>query len=138
MNNPSKQSLKLFLILSAIITVISALALFFLSKNGVLPQKAIYVYPFMFFAINLLVHYLLLVGSQKAADEFINYFLIGTSAKLFLYFIFLIVYITVISKTNNKSFAAVFFVLYLLYTSVEVFAILKHIKNVEKQKNKAI
>lgn len=134
MNVLSKNNLKQFVYLSLIVTIISATILFYLSNKQVLPQKGIFLYPFLFFTINFLVHLLLLKGSQKAPEDFVNYFLIGTTVKLFAYFIFLIIYITVISKTNNKSFAAVFFILYTLFTSVEVFSILKHIKDTEKAK----
>lgn len=138
MNVLSKNNLKQFVYLSLIVTIISAAILFYLSNKQILPQKGIFLYPFLFFTINFLVHLLLLKGSQKEPEDFVNYFLIGTTVKLFAYFIFLIIYITVISKTNNRSFAAVFFILYTLFTSVEVFSILKQIKETEKAKNNQV
>lgn len=134
MDQLSKNNFSLFIKLSLLITVISVIVLFYLSYTQILPQKGIYLYPFLFFGINLLVHLMLLKGAEKSPEDFINYFLIGTTAKMLVYFIFLIIYIMVISKTNNKSFAAVFFVLYTLFTSVEVLAILKHVKNTDKSK----
>jgi len=137
-NELSKTNFKFFAITSSIITIISVIALFYMSFAQILPQKGIYLYPFLFLAVNFLVHLLLLKGAEKSPEDFINYFLMGTSAKLFAYFIFLIVYIMAISKTNNKSFAAVFFVLYTLFTSVEVFAILKHIKSLDNSKKEKV
>lgn len=138
MNELSKNNLKLFTTTSAIVTIISVISLFYMSFAQILPQKGIYLYPFLFLGVNFLVHLLLLKGAEKSPEDFINYFLMGTSAKLFIYFIFLIVYIMAISKTNNKSFAAVFFVLYTLFTSVEVFAILKHIKSLDNSKKEKV
>ncbi|MES2836039.1 MAG: hypothetical protein V4667_00820 [Bacteroidota bacterium] len=138
MNELSKNNFKHFAITSLIGTIISAIVLFYLSFVQVLPQKGIYLYPFLFFAINILVHLILLKGAEKSPEDFINFFLIGTSIKLLIYFAFLIVYLMFISKTNNRSFAGVFFILYAFFTSVEVFSILKHIKTLANSKKEKV
>lgn len=78
-----------------------------------------------FFAITTLsLHFMLQRFSRGNPKRFISYFMAATGLKLFLYLAVLLAF--VFSFPNDAvGFIIEFFILYLLYTSYEVYFILK-------------
>ncbi len=112
-------------IFSIFISVIStALFSFFLQKYY-LP-----VFPFVivfFYALTLLIHWILLKSSQQRFARFSANFMLSTSLKLFFYIIFLLIYVFV-DRINAVPFIIEFVILYFLFTTFEVISILSDLK----------
>lgn len=80
-----------------------------------------------FFAFTGLVHYILLKAGGMEARKFLNYFMIATFLKFFVYIVVIFGYIFV-NKDDILRFVIAFFALYILYTAFEVVAIVKQQK----------
>ena len=108
--------------------IISAIS--FVLFKYVLTQYYLDVFPFLivFFAFtSVLIHYILLKASNFRIAKFSTFFMGSTSAKLFLYIIFLVIYVLV-DKSNAVPFLLTFFVLYFLFTIFETFSLLIDLK----------
>ena len=113
------------LVFSAIISTIS-FGLF----SFVLPQYYLPVFPYLiafFISVSILVHVILLKASNFRIAKFSTFYMGSTTAKLFLYIIFLIIYVLA-DKENAVPFLLTFFVLYFLYTIFETFSLLIDLK----------
>ena len=85
------------------------------------------VYPYMlgFFVIATLgVYYFMLKALEKRPARFVNLFLLTTMLKLFVYLIFMVVY-AMLHREVAIPFIVSFFILYVIYTVVEVVCLLK-------------
>ena len=85
------------------------------------------VYPFMlgFFVLTtLLVYHLMLKALDRRPARFVNLFLLTTMLKLFAYLIFMVVY-AMLNREVAIPFIVSFFLLYIIYTVVEVISLLK-------------
>ena len=113
------------LVFSAILSALS-FGLF----SFVLQQYYLPVFPYLiafFIIISILVHVILLKASNFRIAKFSTFYMGSTTAKLFLYIIFLIIYVLV-DKENAVPFLLTFFVLYFLYTIFETFSLLIDLK----------
>ena len=132
--NPDKSSvyltfLRRLLIYSAILGIIAAGFWFFAPSKYITP-----VLPFIFIffiGITLISFYYLLRSSSKAFITFINYYLLITVLKLFLFIgvIFLYMYL---NKADAAPFAISFLVLYFLYMVFEVGYLVLYFKSTQK------
>jgi phosphatidylserine synthase len=77
--------------------------------------------------ITIIVHVLLVEASKKSPIKFINKFLASSGIKLFLYFIIILAYIYFI-KRDIVLFLCAFLSLYLVFTILEISAILNYLK----------
>jgi hypothetical protein len=76
---------------------------------------------FLFFATTLLVHYILLKGSEKRYSKFVNYYMLTTFLKLVFYMIIMVIY-ALLNKADAIAFIICFFILYMAYTIFEFIA----------------
>lgn len=109
-------------------TVISIIA--YILFKYVIGQYYLPVFPFLiafFSTVSILIHFLLLRASNFRIAKFSTFFMGSTSAKLFLYIIFLVIYVLV-DKINAVPFLLTFFVLYFLFTIFETFSLLIDLK----------
>ncbi len=77
--------------------------------------------------ITIIVHVLLVEASKKSPIKFINKFLASSGIKLFLYFLIILAYIYFI-KRDIVLFLCAFLSLYLVFTILEISAILDYLK----------
>ncbi len=80
-----------------------------------------------FIGVTLVILILLLRANARGMARFINIFMITTGLKLIL-FILIIVGYSLANRPDAVAFLGSFFILYLLYTAFEVYAILGIIK----------
>lgn len=69
---------------------------------------------------------------EKRPTMFVNMFLLTTTLKLLVYMAVMITY-ALLNKDDAKPFIVNFFVLYLVYTIIEVLALLKLNRNASNQ-----
>jgi hypothetical protein len=123
-------------IFSLIIGVIAFAISYFLPKTLITPALP-YLFPF-FFAVTLIIHYLLLKAYERRHSRFITSFMLVIFLKLFFYLSIMVVYV-LINKTDAMRFIITYFIFYVFYTTFEVVSILSHSramdqKNVEAEK----
>ncbi|MCF8369588.1 MAG: hypothetical protein K9G76_11135 [Bacteroidales bacterium] len=78
--------------------------------------------PFLlvfFFAVTILIHFILLKVSTKKAINFINVFMLLTLGKLMLFLSIILAYVF-INREDAVNFVMSFFILYVLFTVFEV------------------
>ena len=113
-----------------LIFAISIGIIFFVVFKYLLAQYYLPVFPFLiifFTIISILIHYILLKASNFRIAKFSTFFMGSTTAKLFIYVIFLVIYVLV-DKLNAVPFLLTFFVLYFLFTIFETFSLLIDLK----------
>jgi hypothetical protein len=115
--------LRKLLIFTLVLAIIGYFVTRFLPENYITPTLP-YLYLF-FFAITLVVHYILLKISLKKNTRFINYFMLLTFGKLIFFLSMIIVY-ALIYRDDALPFVISFFILYLFYTVFEVTLSLSH------------
>lgn len=76
-----------------------------------------------FFVATLLVYYFMLKSLEKRPAKFVNIFLLTTMAKLFVYMAVMVSY-ALINREEARQFIIAFFILYIIYTIIEVLALL--------------
>lgn len=111
------------LALVTIIVVLAGILVFAIIPSWYYPP----VFPYMmgFFVITTMgVYYLMLKALEKRPARFVNLFLLTTMLKLFVYLIFMVVY-AILHREVAIPFIVSFFVLYLIYTMVEVICLLQ-------------
>ncbi len=84
------------------------------------------VFPFMlgFFALaTLLVYHLMLKALEKRPARFVNIFMLTTVLKLLVYMSIMVIY-ALLNRPEGQAFVIAFFVLYVVYTVVEVVSLL--------------
>jgi len=77
-----------------------------------------FLYVF-FFALTIIVHYVLLQVSRKRTTQFSNYFMLLTFGKLIFLLSIILVYF-LLYREDVLPFGIAFFVLYILFTTFEV------------------
>jgi len=118
--------LKNLLIFTVIIGAIAYGFTFILPATYITPTL-----PFQFFlflATTLLVHYILLKGSEKRYSKFVNYYMLTTFLKLVFYMIIIVTY-ALLNKEDAIAFIISFFILYMAYTIFEFAAFYRLSKN---------
>jgi hypothetical protein len=116
-----------------IFTLILALAGYFLNYF-VPPQYLSQTVPFLyvfFFSATLLVHHMLRKLSVKKDSSFIRMFMLLTFGKL-LFFLFIIIFYSLLFRADAVAFIIDFFLLYMLFTIFEVNQSLKVVKSKNK------
>lgn len=123
--------------ISAISIILSFSAYFFFTYGyPSLKTNSVYWLIGIFFSVNLGFHSLLLFTAEKKSEAFIRRFLAATVIKLFVYLIFILVFIFG-GAQNPKVFLISFLILYLIYTSHEVTAILSYLKKFDNNSSKS-
>ncbi len=85
------------------------------------------VFPYLlaFFVIaTLLVYHFMLKSLENRPARFVNVFLLTTMLKLLVYMIFMVIY-ALLNREFARPFIVSFFILYIVYTILEVVSILK-------------
>jgi len=118
--------MKRFIISIALISILLAL-IGWLVFSQFIPQFYLPVFPFLllFFAgSSLLIHNFQLQLAKKSMANFTNSIMLVTFLKLFLYSAVAVIYI-VVDTENAKIFVIGLMLLYLIFTTFEVSALLK-------------
>lgn len=76
-----------------------------------------------FFIATIVVYYIMLKSLEKRPAKFVNIFLLTTMVKLFAYMAVMVSY-ALANRAEARQFIIVFFILYIIYTIVEVLALL--------------
>lgn len=116
-------------VISAVLLALSILLYFFFPAGIISPAT-----PFMvmfFYMTTLALYYLLMKAAQNRFPRFVNRFMILTVSKLLLFLILIVVYV-LLNKSDALLFVLAFFVLYIIYTVLEVSAFLKDQKELMK------
>ena len=82
-----------------------------------------FIVGFFFFATIIVFHYMLKAVEKRPA-RFVNIFMLTTMLKLMLYLAVMLVYV-LLNREDGKPFILAYFVLYVIYTVLEVGSILK-------------
>lgn len=127
---PLKIFIRKLIIYTLILTAIG-LAFFFLLPDRYITPMLPYINAF-FFVITLITYYTTLRYIRQKVSRFVNYYLIATFAKLFLFIIVILIYLFV-NKPDALRFVVTFFIYYLLYTIFEVKEIMKIANNSNDQ-----
>ena len=110
---------------SLIIAAIAFVIFYFL-----IPQFYLQVFPFLllFFVLTTIgIHLLLTKAGKKPIRQFSTFYLGSITAKLFVYFIFIIAYVLA-DKSNAIPFIIAFLSLYILFTFFETYSLLNSLK----------
>jgi hypothetical protein len=121
------QSFSGFILNLSIISILLGAISFILSNTlslFSLPLHIIIFIPVFFFVTTAILHYLFLSASRKEPKLFIRYFMASTGMKLFIYALVIIIY-AVLNKEQAAEFILFFLVSYLVYTTFEIFSILR-------------
>jgi F0F1-type ATP synthase assembly protein I len=121
-----KKAFKNFIKTLLITTVLVVLAAVLLYMN-IPAEYYTPALPYMiaFFALaTLTVYYFMLKATEKRPAKFVNIFMLTTTLKLLIYLAVMLVY-ALINREDARPFIITFFILYLIYTIVEVVSLLK-------------
>jgi hypothetical protein len=108
-------------------TSLIVVAVSILLFSSILSEYYLPVFPYLlvlFFVVALTVYHFMLKALEKRPTWFVNIFLLTTMLKLLVYMIFMLVY-ALLNREEARPFIAAFFVLYVIYTVVEVVSLLK-------------
>lgn len=119
---------------SLIFGIIALSISYFLPKNVLTPTLP-YLFPF-FFAVTLVIHYLLLKAYERKHSRFITSFMLVIFLKLFFYLSIMVVYV-LINKTDAMRFIITYFIFYVFYTTFEVVSILSYSRTMDKKNAEA-
>jgi len=123
-----KESFLRFTFTLVIITVLFSSTTFILStilSLFSLSLSIIIIVPVFFFTATSVQHYILLSSSgEKEAKHFIRYFMASTGLKLFVFTIILVIY-ALLFRSSAKGFILYFLASYLIFTSFEIYSLLK-------------
>jgi hypothetical protein len=113
--------------------ILSAISNFYLLKisSDFLPSQFHFLNLFVF-GVTALVHFFLTKQAEKRVQKFINSYMLSITAKLFVFFISIVAY-AFTHKSEAKVFIVCFFILYLLYTALEVIEILRLLKQKDQE-----
>lgn len=115
---------------SLIFGIIALSISYFLPKNLLTPTLP-YLFPF-FFAVTMVIHYLLLKAYERKHSRFMTSFMLVIFLKLFFYLAILVVYV-LMNKTDAMRFIITYFIFYVFYTTFEVVSILLHSRAMDKK-----
>jgi|WetSurMetagenome_2_1015567.scaffolds.fasta_scaffold600313_2 hypothetical protein len=125
MNDILRVTLKHLLFYSAFVAFVSTILAWVLPRTLITPAL-----PFMivfFILVTLGILFFLLKANEKGMTRFINAFMITTGLKLIVFILIIVAY-SLANRYDAVPFLGSFFILYLLYTGFEVYAILGLIK----------
>ena len=111
----------------SILFVIISLIIFFLQQfeiKGIFPR--IWLIQAFFFILTVLAHFIASKGLVQKKDFHIFYML-SMAIRLFCCIIFLLI-ILYSTSNNHVSFVLNFFILYLIYTSFEIYFLLRNLR----------
>ncbi len=108
-------------IFTLIIGALSYALIFILPDNYISPALPYLI--LFFFAVNLVVHYMLQKAEKNKSRKFITNYMLATFLRFFLYLIVIIAYV-LINRPDAIQFIVSFFILYLIYSVHEVISIL--------------
>ena len=114
---------------TSVLTII-LLVLGYILFNFVKPEEYNTAYPYIFIFLllqTIAVHYILTTKTKNSTLGFNNIFMISTFSKFFINIIVIAVYIYFNTETAIK-FAAFYLILYFIFTSFEIYSILKYLK----------
>lgn len=122
------KAIRKFIFYSVIIGLISFILAWILSRiyTQYSFMGVFLLIPFIM-TITIVLQVLLVDASKKAPIKFINKFMASSGIKLFLYFLIILAYIYFI-KRDIILFLCAFLSLYLIYTVLEISAILNYLK----------
>jgi len=83
--------------------------------------------PFLFFIINVALHYYLIRSSEKVMIKFTPRFIGATGVKMLIYVILIVIYL-LIDRQHAVSFLICFLICYFLYTAIEIISVLGYLK----------
>ena len=89
-----------------------------------------------FCLLNMLVHCMLVITSQKKSLKFETAYMISFFIKFLGYILFTLLYLRN-HKENFKVFVAVLFILYIIYTTFEIKSIISYLKRSSNNYNKS-
>ena len=104
----------------------------FVAFNYLLSEYSLTIIPYVliclfFYAVTLIVHYVLLKSSEKKDRSFVHNFIVTTFLKLSAYLVILVICI-LLNRENTTGFIILFLALYLFYTVFETIALVKFFK----------
>ena len=111
------------LIITTILLVIVALIVYSLSPEAFYTPTFPFLLAF-FFAAAVLVYYFMLKAIEKRPARFVNIFLLTTMLKLLAYMTAMITY-ALMNREDARAFIVTFFIMYIVYTIVEVSSLLR-------------
>lgn len=117
------------LLITALAYVIIAIVFYF-----IFPEKfhwSLLIAPAFVALVTAFMHKKLMLSSDARAQKFTNMFLGMTGLKLMAYLFYILIYVLTL-KTFAIPFLAIFFPLYIVFTTLEVSQLLKHL-NQEKE-----
>ena len=82
-----------------------------------------------FFVVTVVFHSITLKASKLRIAQFSNYFMLSSTAKLFIYIILLTIYIF-LNKGHAIPFVMFFLILYVFFTFFEVISTSQHLKKI--------
>lgn len=124
-----------FALLNLIVTAILLIAWSILKKpvgEQYITSAAPWIILF-FLALNLLVFYLMLKVTTRRFSKFVNLFLLTTSLKLLVFLAIIIMY-SFLNRQHAVAFILNFFVVYLVYTIIEVVHVMRAQQTLKKSR----
>lgn len=111
------------LIVTTAIIVMFALIFYYLAPSDYYTPGFPYLIAFFLIA-SVVVYHFMLKAIEKRPARFVNSFMLATMLKLFAYMALMITY-ALINRDEAMAFIVTFFILYVIYTIVEVSSLLK-------------
>ncbi len=111
------------LVITTVIIVIIGVIFYSVTPNEYYTVTFPYLLAFFVLA-SVLVYSFMLKAMEKRPARFINIFMLTTMIKLFIYMAVMITY-ALLNREEARSFIVTFFILYMIYTIVEVSSLLK-------------
>ncbi|MEN8224075.1 MAG: hypothetical protein ABFS05_01845 [Bacteroidota bacterium] len=111
------------IVITTLIVVVVSLIIFSIMPAWHYPP----VYPFvvgLFFLITLVVYHFMIKALETRPARFVNIFLLTTMLKLLLYMVIMVIY-ALLNREVARPFIISFFILYIIYTIIEVVSLLK-------------
>lgn len=118
-------SLKRFtrtLIFTTIIVILAGLLIYAMLPSSYYTPAFPYLVAF-FFGATLVVFHFMIRALEKRPAKFVNIFLVTTMLKLLAYMTVMVTY-ALLNRAEARPFIVAFFVLYIIYTIVEVTTLL--------------
>jgi len=118
-----------FNLLISLLTVVCALGIGAWNQYAPvsLQVRSLWFILALFVSVTVITHQLLMKAALKDPNGFVRTFLASTSIKLFLFLVFLVGF-CLFNKSQAVPFIICFLAHYLLFTTFEVYILLKHFK----------
>jgi len=126
--------LKSLVIFTGVLSSFIFAVCFFLLPQSYITPALPYLIVF-FFLVTLVIHYILLVASEKRTSKFVNYFMLTTFLKLVFYIIIMVVY-GLLNKSDAIPFFITYFILYVAFTTFELISFFNLTKRTQEKNMK--